>query len=85
MIQYDQKNRNGHIPKGYRLDFYQLRNRTASPCAAERNKALCGHAWNEKTYVHQLTKAIGIAKGSFYKFFASKELLFLAFLKKIHA
>lgn len=39
----------------------------------------------KKTYVHQLTKAIGIAKGSFYKFFASKELLFLAFLKKIHA
>ncbi|MFQ9825053.1 MAG: TetR/AcrR family transcriptional regulator [Oscillospiraceae bacterium] len=30
----------------------------------------------KKTSVDQLTKAVGIAKGSFYKFYESKEMLF---------
>ena len=30
----------------------------------------------KKTSVDQLTKAVGIAKGSFYKFFESKEMAF---------
>ena len=38
-----------------------------------------------KTSVEQLTEAAGISKGSFYKFFDSKELLFLAALEDIHA
>lgn len=38
-----------------------------------------------KTSVEQLTEAAGIAKGSFYKFFPSKELLFFAVLENIHA
>ena len=37
-----------------------------------------------KTSVEQLTKAAGISKGSFYKFFDSKELLFFAVLEDIH-
>ena len=37
-----------------------------------------------KTSVEQLTEAIGISKGSFYKFFDSKELLFFAVLEDIH-
>ena len=37
-----------------------------------------------KTAVDQLTQAVGIAKGSFYKFYASKELLFFAVLEDIH-
>lgn len=37
-----------------------------------------------KTSVEQLTQAVGISKGSFYKFFASKELLFFALLEDIH-
>lgn len=37
-----------------------------------------------KTSVEQLTEAVGIAKGSFYKFFASKEMLFFAVLEDIH-
>lgn len=37
-----------------------------------------------KTSVEQLTTAVGISKGSFYKFFDSKELLFLAVLENIH-
>ena len=37
-----------------------------------------------KTSVEQLTKAVGISKGSFYKFFDSKELLFFAVLEDIH-
>lgn len=37
-----------------------------------------------KTSVEQLTDAVGISKGSFYKFFDSKELLFFAVLEDIH-
>ncbi len=37
-----------------------------------------------KTSVEQLTQAVGIAKGSFYKFYESKELLFFAVLEGIH-
>ena len=37
-----------------------------------------------KTSVEQLTEAAGISKGSFYKFFDSKELLFFAVLEDIH-
>ena len=37
-----------------------------------------------KTSVEQLTDAVGISKGFFYKFFASKELLFFAVLEDIH-
>ncbi len=37
-----------------------------------------------KTSVEHLTQAVGISKGSFYKFFASKELLFFALLEDIH-
>ena len=39
----------------------------------------------KKTSVDQLTKAVGIAKGSFYKFFESKEMLFFAVLENIHS
>lgn len=38
----------------------------------------------QKTSVEQLTEAVGISKGSFYKFFDSKELLFFAVLEDIH-
>ena len=37
-----------------------------------------------KTSVEQLTEAVGISKGSFYKFFDSKELLFFTVLEDIH-
>jgi AcrR family transcriptional regulator len=39
----------------------------------------------KKTSVDQLTKAVGIAKGSFYKFYESKEMLFFAVLERIHS
>ena len=38
-----------------------------------------------KTSVEQLTKAVGIAKGSFYKFYESKEMAFFAVLESIHS
>ena len=38
-----------------------------------------------KTSVEQLTEAVGIAKGSFYTVFPSKDLLFFAVLENIHA
>lgn len=37
-----------------------------------------------KTSVEELTDATGISKGSFYKFFDSKELLFFTVLEDIH-
>ena len=37
-----------------------------------------------KTSVEQLTEAAGISKGSFYKFFDSKEMLFFAVLEDVH-
>ena len=50
-------------------------------CEARR----CGVAIGmRKTSVEQLTDAVGISKGSFYKFFPSKELLFFAVLEDIH-
>ena len=39
----------------------------------------------KKTSVDQLTQAVGIAKGSFYKFYESKEMLFFAALESIHS
>ena len=39
----------------------------------------------KKTSVEQLTKAAGIAKGSFYKFYESKEMLFFAVLENVHS
>ncbi len=39
----------------------------------------------KKTSVNQLTDAVGIAKGSFYKFYESKEMLFFAVLEDIHS
>ena len=38
----------------------------------------------KKTSVEQLTKAVGIAKGSFYKFYESKEMAFFAVLDSAH-
>ncbi len=37
-----------------------------------------------KTSVEQLTQAVGISKGSFYRFYVSKEMLFFAVLEEIH-
>lgn len=37
-----------------------------------------------KTSVEQLTQAVGISKGSFYRFYESKERLFFAVLEDIH-
>lgn len=60
--------------------------------AQQIRKALLEQARNcavtlgmRKTSVDQLTQAVGISKGSFYKFFESKELLFFAVLEDIHA
>ncbi len=37
----------------------------------------------KKTTVDELVKEVGISKGAFYKFYDSKELLFLRYLKII--
>ena len=38
-----------------------------------------------KTSVEELTEAVGISKGSFYKYFDSKEILFFTVLEEIHS
>lgn len=61
----------------------------------EQNRVICRNLIREarccgvtvgmrKTTVEQLANAVGISKGSFYKFFDSKELLFFAMLEDIH-
>ena len=61
----------------------------------EQNRLICRNLIREarccgvtvgmrKTTVEQLANAVGISKGSFYKFFDSKELLFFAMLEDIH-
>ncbi len=48
-------------------------------------KARAITAGTRKTSVEELTDAVGISKGSFYKFYDSKELLFFAVLENIHS
>ena len=61
----------------------------------EQNRLICRNLIREarccgvtvgmrKTTVEQLANAVGISKGSFYKFFDSKELLFFAMQEDIH-
>ena len=57
--------------------------------AQQIRKALLEQARNcavtsgmRKTSVDQLTQAVGISKGLFYKFFESKELLFSRYLRR---
>ena len=61
----------------------------------EQNRLICRNLIREarcrgvtvgmrKTTVEQLANAVGISRGSFYKFFDSKELLFFAMLEDIH-
>lgn len=46
----------------------------------QKGKELFGIHGLKKTNISDLTKAVGIAQGSFYKFFDSKESLFMAIL-----
>ena len=63
-------------------DFETEQIRKALLAEARRCAAMLGM---RKTSVDQLTQAVGISKGSFYKFYDSKELLFFAVLEDIHA
>lgn len=51
--------------------------------AEARSRALT--AGMRKTSVEELTAAVGISKGSFYKYFDSKELLFFEVLEELHS
>ena len=58
----------------------------SAPLAKLKEARHCAVALGmKKTSVEQLTKAVGIAKGSFYKFYESKEVLFFAVLESIHS
>ena len=69
---------------GYHLAFTEQKNEMIRKDLLD--EALCSAVTigMRKTSVEQLTEAAGIAKGSFYKFFPSKELLFFAVLENIH-
>jgi len=49
----------------------------------EKGRALFAVQGVQKTSVEQLTKAASIAKGSFYKFYDSKEQLFFELLEDV--
>ena len=67
------------------MAFYRLRDRAAPQALLKATRRCAVTLGMKKTSVDQLTKAVGIAKGSFYKFYESKEMLFFAVLEGIHA
>ena len=70
--------------RGVRVAFTEEQNEIISRDLI-RQARQCGVTIGmRKTSVEQLADAVGISKGSFYKFFASKELLFFAVLEDIH-
>ena len=87
MIQYDRKNQNGHISKkgGSTLAFTEYETEQLRKALLKETRHCAVTLGMKKTSVDQLTKAVGIAKGSFYKFYESKEMLFFAVLEGIHS
>ena len=85
MLQFDQNDKYGHkFKERAQWSFTDEQNeqiRNDLIRAARRCGITIGM---RKTSVEQLTEAVGISKGSFYKFFESKELLFFAVLEDIH-
>ena len=83
---YDQKNKNSQKRfGGYHLAFTEQKNEMIRKDLLDEALHCAVTIGMRKTSVEQLTEAAGIAKGSFYKFFPSKELLFFAVLENIHA
>ena len=70
---------------GYHLAFKEQKNEMIRKDLLDEALHCAVTIGMRKTSVEQLTEAAGIAKGSFYKFFPSKELLFFAVLENIHA
>ena len=85
MIQYDRKDRNSHISGGATLAFTDFETEQLRKALLKETRHCAVTLGMKKTSVDQLTKAVGIAKGSFYKFYESKEMLFFAVLEDIHA
>ncbi len=73
------------IFEGTQIWLLRLRDRAAPQGVAEGNEHCAVTLGMKKTSVDQLTKAVGIAKGSFYKFYESKEMPFFAVLESIHS
>lgn len=69
---------------GYRLAFTEQKNEMIRKDLLDEALHCAVTIGMRKTSVEQLTEAAGIAKGSFYKFFPSKEMLFFAVLENIH-
>lgn len=69
---------------GYHLAFTEQKNEMIRKDLLDEALRCTVTIGMRKTSVEQLTEAAGIAKGSFYKFFPSKELLFFAVLENIH-
>ena len=88
MIQYDQTNQTGHVSLeggGADLAFTDFEFEQLQRALLQETRRCAVTLGMKKTSVEQLTRAVGIAKGSFYKFYESKEMLFFAVLEGIHS
>ena len=88
MIQYDQTNQTGHVSlegDGADLAFTDFEFEQLQRALLQETRRCAVTLGMKKTSVEQLTRAVGIAKGSFYKFYESKEMLFFAVLEGIHS
>lgn len=66
------------IHGGYHLAFTEQQNEMIRKDLLNETLNCAVTIGMRKTSVEQLTEAVGIAKGSFYKFFPSKEMVFFA-------
>ena len=66
------------------MAFSEEENRNIREALFAEAKARAMTVGTRKTSVEELTNAVGISKGSFYKFYDSKELLFFVVLESIH-
>lgn len=88
MIQCDQTNQTGHVSLeggGADLAFTDFEFEQLQRALLQETRRCAVTLGMKKTSVEQLTRAVGIAKGSFYKFYESKEMLFFAVLEGIHS
>lgn len=87
-MQYDQTNQTGHVSLeggGADLAFTDFEFEQLQHALLQETRRCAVTLGMKKTSVEQLTRAVGIAKGSFYKFYKSKEMLFFAVLEDIHS
>ena len=66
------------------MAFSEEENKNIQKALFDEAKKRAMTVGTRKTSVEELTDTVGISKGSFYKFYDSKELLFFSVLESIH-